>query len=72
MKRTLLDDIEEIYFSLRCTSFVTCGRCKNKLICKITANLLKSLKKHYLCDKNYELCKKCNKINECEIIQKIY
>ena len=72
MKRTLLDDIEKIYFSIRCTSPVSCGRCRNKLICKITANLLKSLKKHYLCDKNYELCKTCDKIEECEIIQKIY
>ena len=47
IKRTLLDDVEEVYFSIPCTSGVSCEHCKNKLLCDLTANLLKSLKKLY-------------------------
>ena len=57
INRTLLDDVEKIYFSIPCTSGVSCEHCKNKTICDLSENLLKSLKKQY----------KCN-----EIIQKIY
>ena len=57
IKRTLLDDVEEVYFSIPCTSGVSCEHCKNKLLCDLSQNLLKSLKKYY----------KGN-----EIIQKIY
>ena len=48
MKRTLLDDIEKIYFSIPCNN---CGRlcreCKNYKLCKPIAKLIISLKKHY-------------------------
>ena len=71
MKITLLDDVEKVYFSIRCTS-AKCECCKNKQICDITQNLLKSIKKHYICNKNINLCSKCNKKEDCEIIQKIY
>ena len=57
INRSLLDDVEKIYFSIPCTSGVSCEHCKNKVLCDLTQNLLKSLKKYY----------KGN-----EIIQKIY
>ena len=57
VNRTLLNDVEKIYFSIPCTSGVSCEHCKNKVICDLSQKLLKSLKKHY----------KGN-----EIIQKIY
>ena len=57
INRSLLDDVEKIYFSIPCTSGVSCEHCKNKVLCDLIQNLLKSLKKHY----------KGN-----EIIQKIY
>ena len=57
VNRILLNDVEKIYFSIPCTSGVSCEYCRNKLICDLPENLLKSLKKHY----------KGN-----EIIQKIY
>ena len=47
MKRSLLDDVEKIYFSIPCTSGVSCEHCKNNVLCDLTANLLKSLKKIY-------------------------
>ena len=47
MKNTLLDDVLKIYFSIPCTSGVSCEYCKNKVLCDLTANLLKSLKKIY-------------------------
>ena len=56
VNRNLLNDVEKIYFSIPCTCWV-CEHCENKVICDLTQNLLKSLKKHY----------KGN-----EIIQKIY
>ena len=46
-KNTLLNDVEKIYFSIPCTSGVSCEHCKNKLLCDLTGNLLKSLKKIY-------------------------
>ena len=57
VNRNLLNDVEKIYFSIPCTSGFSCEHCKNKLLCDLTENLLKSLKKYY----------KGN-----EIIQKIY
>ena len=57
VNRNLLNDVEKIYFSIPCTSWVSCEHCKNKTICDLSENLIKSLKKHY-------------KYNE--IIQKIY
>ena len=47
VNRNLLNDIEKIYFSIPCTSGVSCEHCKNKVLCDLTANLLKSLKKIY-------------------------
>ena len=47
VNRSLLDDIEKIYFSIPYTSGVSCEHCKNKVLCDLTANLLKSLKKLY-------------------------
>ena len=47
VNRSLLDDVEKIYFSIPCSSGVSCEHCKNKVICDLTANLLKSLKKIY-------------------------
>ena len=47
VNRTLLDDVEKIYFSIECTSGYSCERCKNKLICDIAEDLMKSLKKFY-------------------------
>ena len=45
--KTLLDDVEKIYFSIPCASGVSCEHCKNKVLCDLAANLLKSLKKIY-------------------------
>ena len=39
--KILLDDVEKIYFSIPCTSVVSCEHCKNKLLCDLTAYLLK-------------------------------
>ena len=46
-KRFLLDDVEKIYFSIPCTSGVSCEHCKNKVLCDLTQELLKTLKKFY-------------------------
>ena len=72
VNRTLLNDVEKIYFSIPCTSGVSCEHCKNKVICDLSQNLLKSLKKYYICNKNINSCKRCSNIENCEIIQKIY
>ena len=47
MKRTLLDDIEKIYFSLPCVSGCEYVDCKNNELCKTIHYLLSSLKKFY-------------------------
>ena len=47
VNRTLLDDVEKIYFSIPCASGVSCEHCKNKVICDIVEDLMKSLKKFY-------------------------
>ena len=46
-KRSLLDDVEKIYFSIPCTSGVSCEHCKNNELCKTICYLLSSLKKFY-------------------------
>ena len=55
VNRTLLDDVEEIYFSIPCTSSCSCEYCKNKQICDIAEDLMKSLKKFYrpTCNMNH-------------------
>ena len=47
VNRTLLDDVAKVYFSIQCTSSYSCERCKNKLMCDIVEDLMKSLKKFY-------------------------
>ena len=47
VNRTLLDDVEKIYLSIPCASGVSCEHCKNKVICDIVEDLMKSLKKFY-------------------------
>ena len=70
--KTLLDDVEKIYFAIPCTSGVSCEYCKNKVICDLSQNLLKSLKKYYICNKNLKSCSNCNERLNCKIIQKFY
>ena len=72
MKRTLLDDIEQVYFSLPCVSGCEYVDCENNELCKTIIYTLKSLKKYYICNKNLNSCYRCNNIENCEIIQKIY
>ena len=45
--KILLDDVLKCYFSIPCTSGVSCEHCKNKVLCDLTENLLNSLKKLY-------------------------
>ena len=47
VNRSLLNDVGKIYVSIPCTSGVSCEHCKNKALCDLIANLLKSLKKIY-------------------------
>ena len=61
INRSLLDDVEKIYFSIPCTSGVSCEHCKNKVLWDLTQNLLKSLKK-YECNKDFNLCNRCDNI----------
>ena len=76
VNRSLLNDVEKIYFSIPCTSGVSCEHCKNKVLCDLTQELLKellkSLKKYYICNKDFNSCSRCKNILNCEIIQKIY
>ena len=72
IKRTLLDDVLKSYFSIPCTSGVSCEHCKNKVLCDLTENLLNSLKKYYSCNKGFSSCSRCKNISNCEVIQKIY
>ena len=71
MKRTLLDDIEKIYFLLPCVSGCDYVNCENNELCKRIKHLLKSLKKYY-CIKDFNSCSKCDNKEKCEINQKIY
>ena len=72
VNRTLLNDVLKIYFSIPCTSGDSCEHCKNKVLCNLTENLLKSLKKHYICNKNLKSCSNCNERLNCKIKQKFY
>ena len=47
VNRTLLNDVEKIYFSIPCTSGVSCEHCENNELCKTICYLLSSLKKFY-------------------------
>ena len=52
MKRTLLEDLDKIYYLITCEdkdgSFcIDCDRCRNKLICYATIDLICSIKKFY-------------------------
>ena len=47
LKRTLLDDVEEVYFSIPCLSACECVYCKNGEFCKTIIRVLNSLKKFY-------------------------
>ena len=72
VNRNLFNDVLKIYFSIPCTSGVSCEHCKNKVLCDLTQILLKSLKKHYMCNKDFKSCSRCKNILNCKIIQKIY
>ena len=72
VNRSLLNDVEKIYFSIPCSSGVSCEYCKNKVLCDLTQNLLKSLKIYYICNKDFNSCSRCSNILNCEVIQKIY
>ena len=72
MKNSLLDDVEKIYFSIPCPSYKLCKQCNNYKICTSIHDLLKSLKKHYICNKTLKSCINCNNRLNCKIIQKIY
>ena len=71
MKRTLLDDVEKLYFLLPCVSGCEYVDCENNELCKRIKYLLKSLKKYY-CNKDFNSCSKCDNKEKCEINQKIY
>ena len=47
INRTLLNDIENIYFSLPCVSGCEYVDCENNELCKTIHYLLSSLKKFY-------------------------
>ena len=52
MKRTLLDDVLQVYLSIECTVEIndwnySCSGCRNEIICKKIENFLNSLKKFY-------------------------
>ena len=72
INKTLLDDVLKIYFSIPCTSGVSCEHCRNKALCDLTENQLNSLKKYYICNKDFNSCSRCKNILNCKIIQKIY
>ena len=51
-KRTLLDDVLQVYYSIECTVEIndwnySCSGCRNEIICKKIENFLNSLKKFY-------------------------
>ena len=71
MKRSLLDDVEKVYFLLPCVSGCNYVNCENNELCKRIKYLLKSLKKYY-CIKDFNSCSKCDNKEKCEINQKIY
>ena len=72
INRSLLDDVEKVYFLLPCVSGCEYVDCGNNELCKTIHYLLKSLKKYYICNKDFNSCNRCKNILNCEIIQKIY
>ena len=53
LNRTLLEDLEKIYYTLPCIDeynycCYACSGCKNKEICDVLAILIRSIRKHYL------------------------
>ena len=76
-KNTLIYDLEKIYYSLMCETYENescryCTYCKNEKLCKTIIYLLKSLKKYYICNKDFNSCNRCENRLNCKIIQKIY
>ena len=59
VKRTLLDDLEKVYYSVLCenkdNSYCDgCRCCKNNQMCIMIGNLINSIRKHYICStRNY-------------------
>ena len=52
IKRTLIDDLEKIYYSLKCETeenkiCTNCDYCKNKKLCNIVYYLMYLLRKSY-------------------------
>lgn len=52
MKRTLLDDLIEIYYSLKCVNdgskqCFSCKQCKNNRLCNKVYYLIYSIRNHY-------------------------
>ena len=47
VNRTLLNDVLKIYFSIPCTSGISCEHCKNKKLCDTVHGLLCSIVKFY-------------------------
>ena len=47
INRSLLDDVEKVYFSLPCVSGCEYVDCENNELCKTIHYLLSSLKKYY-------------------------
>ena len=50
--KTLLQDVSQVYYSMKCeidynNQSFPCKTCKNNRLCKITENLIKSIKKYY-------------------------
>ena len=47
INRSLLDDVEKIYYSFRCNTEWSCNLCKYDGLCIIIHDLLNSLRKFY-------------------------
>ena len=43
VNRTLLNDVEKLYFSIPCTSGVSCEQCKNKNLCDTVEDVIKNI-----------------------------
>ena len=47
IKRTLLDDVEKVFYSIPCGTEWLCNYCKYDNLCETMHYLLKSLRKFY-------------------------
>ena len=52
MKRTLLDDLLKVYYSIPCETYEnvyceSCSCCKNRCMCLMLGNLIHSMRKYY-------------------------